>query len=120
MKSLIAALAGLLVVTAIVLCHYSWADGFVYAVAEFFVGRTVYSPGYSERAYIDIEPGHTLAEIEQVLGKPLKIITLKGLEYHNYSTWAKGNTGADWDYSYRILIFSNNVLVGKEHGYYVE
>ena len=122
MGLLISFIAVLLIAGGIVL-HYNWADGFGYALCEFFMGATVYSPDYSERAYIGIKEGLTTEEVQKRLGAPLGVKRSEGCDYYNYSTWAipemEGN-GPACNYSRRLVIISNDNVIGKWHEYYFD
>jgi hypothetical protein len=123
---LILVIAILLVVVGVVL-HCNWSDGFGYALCEFFMGATVYSPDYSERAYIGIKEGFTAEEVRKRLGEPLGVTRSDGCDYYNYSTWAipemRSNgpaSGPASDYSRRLIIISNDMVIGKWHEYYFD
>jgi hypothetical protein len=120
MKRIAVGLAGVLVVGGVFI-HLNWADGVGYALCEFLMGDTAYSPGYTERAYMGIKVGFTVEEVQKRLGDPLGVTRSEGCDYYGYSTWGipemDGN-GPAFNYSYRLLIISNDVVIGKWHKYY--
>ena len=120
MKRITVGFAVVLVVGGIFI-HFNWADGVGYALCEFLMGDTEYSPGYTERAYMSIKEGFTAEEVERRLGKPLGVTTFGGCDYYGYSSWGiaqKGCGGPACDYSFRAIIVSNDVVIGKWHEYY--
>ena len=120
---LLTAIAVLLSIGGVVL-HCNWADGIAFALSEFFMGDTAYAPDYSECAYIKIKEGDPVGEIRTKLGDPLGIKRFEGLDYYNYSTWAiselDGNGGPACNYSLRMVVVSNDTVIGKWHEYYFD
>ena len=102
--------------------HLIWADGPVYAIAELLLGHTVYSTGYSERAYIRIPKGLDVSEVQKRLGEPIGITTNEGRHRYHYTTWGVSDPagGRDCCFSIRSLIVSNGVVVGKIHYFYLD
>lgn len=102
--------------------HLNWADGLMFAITELLLGDTVYSTGYSERAYIRIPAGLDISEVQKRLGEPIGISTNKGRHRYNYTTWGISDPagGSDCCFSIRSLIVSNGVVVGKIHYFYFD
>jgi hypothetical protein len=90
----------------------------MFAFTELLLGDTVYSTGYSERAYIRIPVGLDIREVQKRLGEPIGISTNKGRHRYHYTTWGISDPagGRDCCFSIRSLIVSNGVVVGKKRG----
>jgi len=109
-----------------------WFLGFLLLLAGYFYCHleaycvfwpsidTVYSKGFSEKAFSQVSPGMSKADVLQLLGEPLGID-----EHHDRDeTWWYSNDGRCWfgDFAWlgRSVTFTNSVVMLTERKIYYD
>jgi hypothetical protein len=88
---------------------------------------TVYAPGYSDRAFRQVEIGMSQQEVLSLLGEPISPFRLTGEPLMDWSRafpaewcWEYSHSPSDSDFRIRCVYIENGKVVGKRAGYWVD
>jgi hypothetical protein len=112
--------ASLCLLLAVVVVHLYWLDGLTGAALELLFGQTSYSKMYREYRFRQVSIGMGESEVLRILGEPLSADRQDGVwRFATMSSQGRNRDGfPDACFTYRIVFFSNGVVVRKEHGFH--
>lgn len=110
----------IVILCAFILVHlyrnYSPLDGVRGMVfGSLFLEDTVYASNYTDSGFSQITDGMKRDMVIKIIGEPLYEITDTGL---TRGWWSK--SPRDTHYRFRMITFSNNVVVAKQAEFYVD
>ena len=108
------------ILCAFILVHiyrnYSPIDGVRGMIwGTFFPEDTVYAPNYTDSGFLQITQGMNLDTVIKILGPPINETTDAGI---TRGWWSK--SPGDTHYRFRMISFSNSVVIAKKGEFYVD